>query len=94
MRTPLGFPPKTGSHNSAAVEVVLPVVFGCLCHMGGTFLEREHGNFYLPAFGNQCCGNMEDDGANTENSVKLHSALPPSIINSFISCSNERINVS
>lgn len=77
-----------------AVETVLCVEFEYFSQVGGMFLEREHSNFYLPVFGKQCCGNTEAESANTENSIKLHSTFPSSIINSFISCSNERISES
>lgn len=74
--TALGLPQSTGNHNIVAVEIVLWVEFGYLCHIGGVFLRGEHSSLFLPVCGKKhCCSNMEADCANVQNSIKLHSTL-------------------
>lgn len=89
MCTALGFPQKTDSHNLFFFMWNLRI-----CVTWVTFFcGREDLNLFLPVFGKQCCGNMGANGANIQ-SIRLYGMFPPSIINSFVSCSKKTINVS
>ena len=77
-----------------AIETVLRVEFDTSVAWVASFWRGSTVTFVCLCLGNSLVVTRKLMMLITEDSIKLHSTFPASIVNSFVSCSNERFNAS